>query len=223
MIYVSYLWNEEGQPEKYGYDDVNRLDAGLRRHCGSGITHVCLADDPSGFSAQVEHLPISRLYREHGACYTKLQLFHRPELVSPVLALDLDCVVLGDLAPLFEHDKALALWEAGTSGCKYNTSIVGYDRKRSEQTVAGTGSTLQEHLTRPLDLPALTEWKHRANSHGSDQAWLHFLDPPCYGYTPERDGVLSYWHHARHSTPGNGRIVFFPGNVKQRRSRFRNI
>lgn len=99
---------------RYGPEYPNRLYAGLRRQSSSGIRLYCLTDDRTGLRPEIEVLPLleeafyptmfaEMARRGWKSPFRKVSLF-RPgliaDLVGPLLILDLDIVVVGDVAEL---------------------------------------------------------------------------------------------------------------------------
>lgn len=92
----------------YGAEDVNRLARQVRRHLGRPYRFVCFTDDGEGIGEGVEVLPLPELGLPPGhgdTRWRKLALF-RPDLGgfagATALFLDLDLVVVDDLAPFFD-------------------------------------------------------------------------------------------------------------------------
>ena len=93
---------------KYGPEYVNRLYAMVRRHLPGEFRFVCLTDDPRGVRAEVQCLPIPSLALPAGIPergWTKLTTFEAElhGLRGTALFLDLDVVIVGDLAAFFEE------------------------------------------------------------------------------------------------------------------------
>ncbi|WP_304617123.1 hypothetical protein [Paracoccus sp. (in: a-proteobacteria)] len=95
----------------YSSDDVNRLAAQVRRHLSRPHRFVCFTDDPTGLDDRITALPLPELGLPEGSRDTrwrKLALFRRdlggPEaaLSGTALFLDLDLVIVEDLAPFFD-------------------------------------------------------------------------------------------------------------------------
>jgi hypothetical protein len=98
----------------YGPEYVNRLRAGLLRHTSLPLRMLCMTDDPTGIHRDVEILPLPAepfATQMEAAMATapvrgrlkKISLFRRdlvPDHTGPMLVLDLDVIVTGDLAPL---------------------------------------------------------------------------------------------------------------------------
>ena len=92
----------------YGAEDVNRLYRQVRRHLARPHRFICFTDDAAGLAPGVEALPLPELGLPPGhgdTRWRKLALF-RHDLGSfagmTALFLDLDLVVVDDLAPFFD-------------------------------------------------------------------------------------------------------------------------
>ena len=99
----------------YGAHDVNVLRAMVARHLQVPHRFVCLTEYPEGIDATVEcrPLPTMRLPADpdvHGG-WRKLGVLSKAygDLPGPVLFLDLDVVVTGDLAPFLTHPGRLCI------------------------------------------------------------------------------------------------------------------
>ena len=97
--------------DKYGPLYVNRLFGMVSRHLDGPFRFVCFTDDASGLREGVETRPLPPLGCEpptgtHGI-WGKSRLWSADlgGLRGPVLYLDLDVVILGDLSGFFEHGR----------------------------------------------------------------------------------------------------------------------
>jgi hypothetical protein len=91
----------------YSSQDVNRLAAQVRRHLARPHRFICFTDDASGLDPEVEAMPLPELGLPPGhgdTRWRKLALFRRDlgGLSGTALFLDLDLVVVDDLAPFFD-------------------------------------------------------------------------------------------------------------------------
>lgn len=91
----------------YGAADVNNLYRGVKRHLARPFRFVCFTDDARGLDPEVTALPLPDLGLPEGNSDTrwrKLALFRRDldGLSGAALFLDLDLVIVGDLAPFFD-------------------------------------------------------------------------------------------------------------------------
>lgn len=91
----------------YSADDVNRLHAQVRRHLARPHRFICFTDDTAGLDPGIEALPLPELGLPAGhgdTRWRKLAVFRRDlsGLAGTALFLDIDLVVVDDLAPFFD-------------------------------------------------------------------------------------------------------------------------
>lgn len=91
---------------KYRAKHVNVLYSMLKRHMHDPFRLVCLTDMPQGINNEIDILPVWKDFEEYGGCYRRLKLFKREmrELIGEkIVSIDLDCVILSDISPLFRN------------------------------------------------------------------------------------------------------------------------
>lgn len=118
----------------YAPDYVNVLASAVRRHLSGEYRFVCFTDDTEGISRDVETLPIPEMGLDPGnfrfGAWPKISLF-KPELFDLsgcALFIDLDSMICGDLAPMFDHPGALVMieeWSRPIDRLKINRPIRG--------------------------------------------------------------------------------------------------
>lgn len=91
----------------YGAADVNRLAAQVRRHLARPHRFICFTDDAAGLDPAIEAMALPDLGLPPGHSDTrwrKLALFRRDlgGLSGTALFLDLDLVIVDDIAPFFD-------------------------------------------------------------------------------------------------------------------------
>ena len=91
----------------YGAADVNRLAAQVRRHLARPHRFICFTDDAAGLDPAIEAMVLPDLGLPPGHSDTrwrKLGLFRRDlgGLSGTALFLDLDLVIVDDIAPFFD-------------------------------------------------------------------------------------------------------------------------
>lgn len=103
-VIACFKWGK-GYPTR----DTNILFRALSDRMSVPFRFVCLTDDPTGLDAGIEaiELPAFRLEREYWVkgMWPKLAIF-KPGLFAPgtpVMMIDVDVVILRDLAPMIEH------------------------------------------------------------------------------------------------------------------------
>jgi hypothetical protein len=214
---VLFKWTPRpGYRSTFQPSTVNSAAVMVRRHYPRPIRVICVTDDPSGIDAGIEIVPLWQDFAElpspHGgnnpSCYRRLRLFH-PEIASLLgqrfVSLDLDCVVTGDLSPLWDRPEAFMCWGDTNSlpGSHYNGSMV--------LMTAGARPKVWTEFD-----PATSPRKAlKAGCFGSDQGWLSYCLGPGEARWSTQDGVYSYRNHIKPTSskalPKDARIVFFHG------------
>lgn len=198
----------------FGALHVNTLRAMVARHYKAPHRFSCITDDPTGIDNRVRIIPLwsdhSHIASPHGrqnpSCYRRLRAFARDagDLIGPrFVSLDLDCVVTGDLAPIFDRPEPFVMWSGQVGGSPYNGSMFMMD--------AGARPQVWEEFD-----PATSPKRGTALGYvGSDQAWIGACLGPHEAKWSTKDGVYSWRMHLRRNRgtlPADARIVFFHGS-----------
>lgn len=204
---VLWLWHGAGGAwGRYGIEHANRCARMVRANLSLPHELVCITDiaedGAAYFDAGIRLVQIWNDLADRGRCWRRLKAF-APEMTDIIgerwAWIDLDCVILGDLAPLFERPEDLVLWRSQSTRAPYNGSMVLH--------TAGTMPEIWERYSPHVAV----------NYPGSDQAWFaHCLGANMPVWT-DRDGVLAYNRYGRrcrHGPPDGARVMFFPGSVK---------
>lgn len=204
---VCWRWGD-----KYTAEHVNALRRMVERWYPAPHYFMCVTDDDQGLDdgiicipdrADWQHLP-----SPHGgnapSCYRRLRMFSPHETLEfgpRLVSLDLDCVIVGDMRPLWDRPDDVVLWRDPMYPNQANGSMLllktgsrpdvwtGFDPNRSPQIAKDAGFR------------------------GSDQAWLSF----CLQGSPRwtrADGVYSFRVDCKAGLPKGARVVFFHGRVK---------
>ncbi len=204
---------------KFSAEHVNTLRAMVARHYQKPHRFSCITDDPAGIDPRVRVIPLwpdhGQLVSPHGfsnpSCYRRLRVFARDagELIGPrFVSMDLDCVVVGDLAPVFDRPEHFVMWE-GTAGRNfYNGSMF--------MLTAGMRPQVWELFDRhksPADATA-------QGFVGSDQAHICNVLGPAEATWTRADGVYSWRNHLRRR---NGKLPADPGAPPPRLVYFHGI
>lgn len=100
-------------PYAYTADYVVRLERMVRRHLARPFRFVCFTDQPEAFTAPIETIRISSQLPgcpQAVGYWNKLQIFNtKHALTGRVLFLDLDVLVVADLAPVVDYPTSFAL------------------------------------------------------------------------------------------------------------------
>lgn len=200
----------------YAPATVHALRRMVARHYAKPHRFVCVTDDPRGLD-DIETVPIwsegidikPPEGRNWPSCYVRLRAFSaeaREWFGDRYVSLDLDTVITGDLAPLFDRSEDFVIWnETDWPGVQhYNASIW--------LLTPGTRTQVWDRFD-PARSPREA---FRAGGRGGDQAWIsHVLGPGEAVFTPA-DGVLSYRRlmlEQGSRLPAHARIVNFHGIV----------
>lgn len=215
---VTYKWRPApGYRSIYGPETVNTLRRMVARHYPQPHRFVCVTDDADGIDAGIDIVPLwsdhAGIPSPHGgknpSCYRRLRAFS-PEIAgvfgSRFVSLDLDAVVVGDLAPLWDRPDDFVIWGDTNPqpGSHYNGSML----------LMSAGARRQvwdrfDPVRSPIESKAAGCW-------GSDQGWISY----CLGAGEPRwttaDGVYSFRNHlqsGRSPLPADARIVLFHGRI----------
>lgn len=217
LTVVTFKWKAPpGYRSTFRGEHVDTLRRMVARHYDAPHRFVCVTDDASGICE-----PDIELYELWGdfatvrnpsgqrnpSCYRRLRLFAKEPgvwLGERFVVLDLDCVITGDLRPLWDRPDPFVIWRSATSGNPYNGSMW--------MLAAGARPQVWRAFD-PDKSPAETK---AAGLYGSDQAWIaHVLGPNEAVWTP-RDGVHSYRNEIENAAgrlPTGARVVFFHGKT----------
>lgn len=215
---VTYKWRPApGYRSTYGPETVNTLRRMVARHYPQPHRFVCVTDDADGIDTGIDIVPLwsdhAGIPSPHGgknpSCYRRLKAF-APEIAEVFgprfVSLDLDVVIVGDLAPLWDRPDPFVIWGDTNPqpGSHYNGSMV--------LMTAGVRRQVWDRfdpLRSPRDAKAAGCW-------GSDQGWISY----CLGAGEPRwttaDGVYSFRNHlanGREPLPADARLVLFHGRI----------
>jgi len=192
---------------------VNVLRNMVARHYAKPHRFVCVTDDPAGIDSGIEVVPLwpdhQNLISPHGpgnpSCYRRLRMWARDaaEYFGPrFVSLDLDTVLVRDVAPIFDRPEELVLWGDTSPGTPYNGGLVLMD--------AGCRPKVWETFD-PMRSPLAGR---QARYIGSDQAWIAVCLGPGEAKFSHKDGVYSYRNHIARmggKLPPDARLVSFHG------------
>lgn len=212
---VTFKWRQPGYHTEYTSAHVNLLARAVGRHYPYPHRMLCITDDAVGLDPTVEAIPLwsdfGAVPNPHGSnypsCYRRLKLFDPAiaDVIGPrFVLLDLDCLVTGDLRPIFDRAVDVALWRDPERPTQYNGSLL--------LMTAGARPFVWSDF-RPESSPREAR---RAGCKGSDQGWLSYRLGADEAMFDQGDGVYSYRKHlkGRHDLPEGARLVFFHGTQK---------
>jgi hypothetical protein len=214
---VTWKWRPlPGYRSKFTAEHVNLLAAMVRRWYAGPHRFSCITDDAAGIDH--DYVRVIPLWPDHADlcnpsfrggpnCYRRLKAFSREaaDIIGPrFVSLDLDCVVTGDLAPLWERPDDFVIWGDTAFRKGYNGSMW--------LLRAGTRSQVWD----TFDPGRSPKEAHAAGQRGSDQGWITHCLGPHQPTWKQADGVYSYRNDIAPrggALPENARIVFFHGHV----------
>jgi hypothetical protein len=214
LTVACFLWKKSTQGfqlpsmrvTNYGPDWVIKLRNMVRRNYPHPHRFVCVTDDATGLE-DVETIPLWDQCRSLGGCYNRLYMFSedmRSLLGERFIAIDLDCVITGDMTPIFHRAEPFVINQYSTKerDQRYNGSLIMMD--------AGSRAKVWETFD-PVESPRAIA-HHGKTVIGTDQAWIRLAlgrDEATFGMA---DGVYDIRHSpARNGLPKDARIVFFSG------------
>lgn len=213
LTVICWRWEPPcGYRSSFGPETVNTLRRMVARHYPAPHRFVCVTDVADGIDLSVEIVPawndFAQIPSPHGgtnpSCYRRLRAFapdvgavFGPRFVS----LDLDCVITGDLRPLWDRPEDFVIWGDTNPTTAYNGSMM-----------LMTAGARPQVWTR-FD-PATSPHQAKASGcFGSDQGWISYCLGPGERKWTRDDGVYSFRNDiaAARTLPANARIVFFHG------------
>ena len=202
----------------YTAEHVNTLQRMLQRHYHKPHRLICVTDDPRNI--ECETIPLWDKCKYLGGCFNRLYTFS-PEMKhlfgSRFVCIDLDCVIVNDVTPLFDYDDEFIINSynpvklEGYPDQHYNGAL--YMMKAGARRKVWDAFDPVESVRLVQNSPELCI--------GSDQAWIRL----CLGKGEPRwgnhDGVWEF-RQVTDTLPENARIVFFAGarDPSQRRYRW---
>lgn len=204
-----------GYRSVYAPDTVNVLQRMVRRHFPHPHRFVCVTDDPAGIDSDVEILApwndFADLPSPHGgnnpSCYRRLRLFH-PDAAqwfgARFVSLDLDCVITGDLTPVWDRPEDFVMWGDTNRSTHYNGSMV----------LMSAGARPQ--VWTDFDPRTSPQRAKAAGCFGSDQGWISYRLGGGEARWNRLDGVYSFRVHIHPNLrvlPPGARLVFFHGQT----------
>lgn len=213
---VCWKWKPAGAYRStFGPETVNILRQMVRRHYRKPHRFICVTDDPVGIDPDIEIVPLwddhSGLANPFGpnnpSCYRRLKMF-APDAAGlfgeRFVSLDLDTVVTGDLAPIWDRPEDFVAWGDTNRGTHYNGSMM--------MMTAGSRACVWEDFNPDMS-PKLAK---AAGQFGSDQGWISYRLGAGEAIWTTDDGVYSYRNHLSRPPkplPENARLVMWHGRI----------
>lgn len=227
LTIVCWKWKPaRNYRSEFGPEAVNTLARMVKRHYKHPHRVVCVTDDPTGIDPSIGIVPLWKDYADlqnpHGAhqpsCYRRLKAFSveaREWFGDRFVSVDLDCVIVGDMAPLWNRPEEFVIWGSGTDRRVWCNGSMW-------MMTAGARRKVWDEFN-PRTSPGQAK---RSGFFGSDQGWIaHCLGRKEAMWTIN-DGVYSFRVHLNAGSkqlPSDARIVFFHGKYDPWSAHCQNI
>ncbi len=213
---VCWFWKPpKNYRSQFNATHVNILRAMVSRHYQHPHRFICVTDSPAGIDQRVEIIPLwsdhSEVMNPHGrinpSCYRRLKAFSAEAggmFGDRFVSLDLDCVITGDLTPLWHRDEDFVIWGDTNPKTPYNGGMF--------LLRAGTRTRVWTEFD-PIKSP---QRSRQLGYFGSDQAWIGACLGPNEKKWTRADGIHSYRNEiGRYGgrLPAGARLVMFHGHV----------
>lgn len=204
-----------GYRSSFGAEAVNVLRRMVARHYARPHRFCCVTNDAAGLDPQVVVIPDREDFKDvpspHGgrnpSCYRRLRMFapDAAETFGPrFVSMDIDCVIVRDMAPVWDRDEDFVIWGDTNPKTLYNGSMM--------LLRAGARPRVWQKFD-PLKSPAEA---HASGNFGSDQAWISYCLGKGEAKWTQADGVFSFRNEIQRkggALPGTARVVMFHGNI----------
>lgn len=217
---VCWRWKTPGFRSDYTAERVNIFASMVRRHYHHPHRLICITDDAEGLDSSIEVVPLWDDYRHvpsphgggHPSCYVRLKAFApemRDILGERFVSVDLDCVITGDLTPLWSRTEDFVIWHHAIPSPGKNGPRNRINGSMWMMTAGARAEVWERFTSAASGVEA-----YRAGFHGSDQGWMQYVMGLQAGWTDE-DGVYSFKYEVLRNhngaLPENARIVMFHG------------
>jgi hypothetical protein len=213
LTVLTWLWRQPGGRTTYTAEHVNIWAAMVRRNLKMPHRVACVTDTPQGIDGSVmiiappgdfESVTSMHWGGWRPCCYRRLSMFRRDAAKlfgKRFVCMDLDCVIGGQLDPLFDRKDDLMLFKGTEPTRPYNGSMM--------LITAGC----RPHVFEDFD-QAGADASGEAFC-GSDQAWLAHKLGWNEATWDESDGVWFYGkRYLAEVKRANPTVLFFPGKRK---------
>lgn len=195
---------------------VNVLRRMLARHCHVPHRLVCITDDTNGLDSRVEAIPLPSFPHieprdgRYPMCLRRLWLFSDDavRLGNRIMSIDLDVVILRDMARIVERTEDFVGW-----------SIAG--RRFYQGGIYLLTPGTRTHVWTSFDPETSPELIERSQYVGSDQAWMKLTmrdDEAVFD-----DGLIVHERSFEGDPPASASVVQFSGAGQQSPWHSRNI
>jgi hypothetical protein len=213
---VVFKWSKPGYRTTYTAEHVNTAYSMVRRHYSKPVRFICITDDATGISPDVEVFPLWDHFRElknptwswGPACYPRLYTYSKEFkhiAGERFVCMDLDVAAAASLDPLWDRDEDFVIYASTTARGHYNGSMW--------MMTAGCRSQVWEDFD-PETSPKLA---NAAGNRGSDQGWIQYRLGKGEATWTVKDGVYGYRTDLRlknRQCPADARLIIFHGEPK---------
>jgi hypothetical protein len=190
--------------QPYRVEHVTKLRKGVSTHLPTPHRFVCLTDIPGDVTAAgVEAITLPAPW---AGWWSKINLFAPNLLIGPVLYLDLDSLVTGDLTPLVRTSEGITMVADFYSPHMMNSSAMAWN---------GDFSAIWHAFSR--DSATLSRaWDRQPGARVGDQGFIHDTLRAAGQHidTFDPSHVVSLKQKARHAAPPNARVISCHGTPK---------
>jgi hypothetical protein len=217
LTFVCWRWRPTpGYRSTFAPETVTALRDMIARHYQRPHRFLCITDEPAAIDPGIWTMPLwpdhadlpNPSGRHNPSCYRRLKLFApgaRAIFGERVVSIDLDTVIVADIAPLVDRDEDFVIWgQADFPRQWYNGSF----------WLLRTGT--RDQVWTAFDPQRSPQLAARAGKRGSDQGWISYILGPHEATWSTADGVYSHRVHlepAGNVLPANARIVFWHGKL----------
>lgn len=209
---VTWLWNDNPDQQcRYAPHHVNALRLMFKKYLHLDHTFICITNNQKGLHPDIKripHWPNPVIVYPAGRpnCFRRLRAFAANMtdiLGEQFVSIDLDCLLLDDVTPLFDRGEDFIIWQDPILPNQYNGGL----------WMLRSGTRVQVwNSFHPDD--ALVAIKQNKLM-GSDQAWITYVLGPNEPTWTEEDGIYSYRKHIMvDGLRTNTRMIFFHGRHK---------
>ena len=214
LTIVCWKWEPPaGYRSTFGPETVNTLARMVARHYPHPHRVVCVTDNPKGIDPAIGIVPLwddyANVPNPHGphqpSCYRRLKAFSveaEQWFGKRFVSVDLDCVITGDMSPLWNRTEDFVIWGETNPRSFYNGSMW--------LMTAGSRRQVWDDFD-PVQSPRKAKMNGRF---GSDQGWISHRLGSGQAMWGRTHGVYSYRVHLKNgqrNLPPDARIVFFHG------------
>lgn len=222
---ITFLWNDGVRT--YLPEHVNFWAKSVKEHFSLPHRRICVCDEQlKGFSDDVEIVALPKSaewvktvfapkHPRLPSSYRRLWAFSKEAkcLGDRILLLDIDCLIVRDLAPLFNYKEDFVGWRPASEDITKVKSATGVKRIAGGTWLLRTGT--HTHIWENFSAKGVRE-ASKAGWRGSDQAWLSYnLAATCKVFNDDcgiyhsQDGAKKW-----NELPNDARIIHFNGAVK---------